>query len=159
MKLRIDSGSLHLLELAARMPFRYGIATLTRAPHAFLSLRLLVDGRPWGGGSADLPAPRGVTKDPRHSLQEEVAAMARVIEAALEHARGLEGESPFDIWEELHARQGRGGKEARRPPPLVNFGSSLVERALLEAFARSQGEAFWKLLHEDRLGIRLDRLH
>ena len=159
MKLRIDSGSLHLLELAARMPFRYGIATLTRAPHAFLSLRLLVDGRPWRGVSADLLPPRWFTKDPRQSLREEIAAMARVIEAALEHARGLEGGSPFEIWEELHARQGRWGKEARLPPLLVNFGSSLVERALLEAFARSQGEPFWKLLHEDRLGIRLDRLH
>ena len=59
--------------------------------------------------------------------------MARVIEAALEHARGLEGGSPFEIWEELHAKQGRWGKEARLPPLLKRVALHVEPRTAVAA--------------------------
>ena len=38
MKIRILEGDLHLIDLQTRMPFRYGIATMTHTPHAFVRL-------------------------------------------------------------------------------------------------------------------------
>ena len=34
MDIHIRDGDIHLLDLRTRMPFRYGIATMTHTPHA-----------------------------------------------------------------------------------------------------------------------------
>ena len=53
MKIHILSGDIHLTELRTRMPFRYGIATMTHAPHAFVRLHVEVGGRTSSGVAAD----------------------------------------------------------------------------------------------------------
>lgn len=40
MNLRVRASELFLHDLRLRMPFRYGIATMTRVPHLFLRLTL-----------------------------------------------------------------------------------------------------------------------
>ena len=42
---------------------------------------------------------------------------------------------------------------------LLIVGTSLVERALLEACCRAAEQPFWRLLRDNRLGIRLGELH
>ena len=45
MKVRILEGETRLINLRTRMPFKYGIATMTDVPYAFLHLRVEVDGK------------------------------------------------------------------------------------------------------------------
>ena len=54
MNLRIRAGAIHVVELQTRMPFKYGIATMTRAPHAFVRLDVEIDGVVTTGIAADL---------------------------------------------------------------------------------------------------------
>src|SRR5437870_451098 len=98
MAIRVDDGDIHVLDLKTRMPFKYGIATMTQAPHVFVRLHAEVDGDPSSGIAADHLPPKWFTKDPDRPVPEEVAEMARVIEHAVEVARGLTGRSAFDIW-------------------------------------------------------------
>src|SRR5262245_19378287 len=159
MTIRIRAGDIHVLDVQTRMPFKYGIATMTRAPHAFVRLHVDVDGALHTGIAADLLPPKWFTKNPDRALDDEVAAMSRVIAHAVNIAAGVEGDSAFTVWRQLWDAQSYWGLGEELPPLLVHFGTSLVERALIEACCRGAGMPFWRMLGENRLGIRLGDLH
>jgi hypothetical protein len=159
MKIHIRRGDLHLTELRTRMPFKYGIATMTRTPHAFVRLHAEIDGQLTTGVAADHLPPKWFTKDPARPIADEVDEMLRVIEHALDSAAGLRGDSPFAVWRQLHQAQAGWGEAANLPPLLTSFGTSLVERALIEAVCRAAGQPFPQALLTGLLGIRLGDIH
>ena len=125
--IRLVAAVLHRLELRARMPFRYGIATMTDVPQVIARLTFeLPGGREWGL-AADLLPPKWFTKDPRQPLDEEVAAMLGVIRGAIRRAADVRAATPFAFWREVHAAQGAWAAEAGCPPLLAHFGTSFVE--------------------------------
>jgi hypothetical protein len=159
MTIRVLDGDIHLIDLKTRMPFRYGIATMTEAPHAFVRLRVVVDEADETGVSADLLPPKWFTKEPAKPLDEEVDEMLLVIEHAVRAAAGLRAESVFGAWRQLWDEQDRWGREKGFPPLLTHFGTSLVERALIEAFCRKKGKPFHQLLQTNHFGIHVDAVH
>jgi L-alanine-DL-glutamate epimerase-like enolase superfamily enzyme len=159
MKIHIRDGDIHLTDVRTRMPFKYGIATMTEAPHAFVRLRVEVEGRPATGVSADSLPPKWFTKDPHRPLGDEVAEMLRVIEQAVRLAPGTRADSPFDAWRQLWDAQAAWGRGEGLPPLLTHFGTSLVERALLDAVCRHARQPFHRLLRDTALGIRLGDIH
>lgn len=153
---------MHRIELRARMPFRYGIATMTEVSHVVLALTFEIDGRAATGIAADHLPPKWFTKDPMRPLMEEVDDMLAVIRAAVSHARGVKVATVFDFWRELYAAQsawaktGAAGKAV--PPLLAHFGTSLVERALVDAFGRARGASLVTALQENIFGVDLGTL-
>src|SRR5688500_5014567 len=58
-------------DVKLRMPFRFGIVTLTEAPQAFVRVRIrLVDGTVARGMAAELLAPKWFDKDPALSNED-----------------------------------------------------------------------------------------
>ena len=158
MKVHIREGDIRLHDTKTRLPFKYGIATMTSAPHLFLRLRVEANGRLATGISADGLPPKWFTKDPSRPVNEEIHEMLRVIENALRLAVGLKADSAFGAWQELYDAQSAWGKSENLPPLLTQFGTSLVERALIDAICRSDGPRFHELLARGAFGVRLDRL-
>src|SRR5262245_18239453 len=110
MAIRILHGDVHLIDLQTRLPFKYGIATMTRAPQAFVRRMVEVDGRPATGISADLLPPKWFTKIAEKPLDEEISEMLDVIDHAVGCSAGMTGPCAFDIWEELFAVQDQWGR-------------------------------------------------
>ena len=156
MTIEVLGGDIHLIDLQTRLPFRYGIATMTEAPHAFVRLHVLVDGQHSTGVAADFLPPKWFTKVPETPLRTEILEMLTTIEVAVELSAGSRGETPFELWQDLYERQAEWGRRQEWPPLLVNFGMTLVERAMIEAVARARGISWFELLHGGGLGIRLD---
>lgn len=156
MRIKIERGDMHLIDLATRLPFKYGIATMTSAPHVFVRMFLQVDGQPTTGVAADHLPPKWFTKLPEQSIDSEIDDMLRVIERAVNLATGMQGASAFDCWQQLYEAQLDWGRDASLPPLLTNFGTSLVERALIEAVCRVRRMPFSRAIHENLLGLRLD---
>src|SRR5712692_12049439 len=102
MDIRILHGDIHLTDLRTRMPFKYGIATITSTPHAFFRLWVEIAGKVAVGIAADSLPPKWFTKDPARPLAEEIDEMLCVIEHGLDSARGLRGRSPFEVWHALY---------------------------------------------------------
>lgn len=159
MTLTIRETSIELIDLKTRMPFKYGIATMTEMPLAFVRVSVEVDGTEHEGVSSDLLPPKWFTKIPEKPPLEEITEMLSVIQNALNLARELKGPSPFEIWHQLHSAQDAWGKKSNHPPLLTHFGTSLVERALIDATARALETPFHSLLSNDLLGIDLGRIH
>lgn len=159
MKLRVQEGDIHLIDLQTRMPFKYGIATMTQMPMAFVRIALEMDGRTVFGVSSDLLPPKWFTKIPDSDVDAEVHEMLAVIARSLEISIGIEGESPFEIWQELYETQDIWSETDEVPPLLAHFGTSLIERAVIDAFCRGSADSFYRLLFSDRLGIDLGTVH
>jgi hypothetical protein len=85
--------------------------------------------------------------------------MARVIEHAVDLAEGVRAASAFDAWLAVHDAQAAWGQAEGLPPLLTQFGTSLVERALIEAVCRAAGRPFHELLRSDPFGMRLGDIH
>ncbi len=152
-------GDIHLHEVFARMPFRYGIATMTHMPHAFVRLTVRIDGVEQSGVAADHLPPKWFTKDPAKPPQVEVDEMLAVIRHALADVRGQSADSAFDLWLDLYRRQDEWANRGGVPPLLAHFGTSLVERAAIDAACRSARTPFWRMVRDGRLGVRLGAVH
>lgn len=159
MHIRVLEGYIHLTRLHTRMPFRYGIATLTEMPHAFFSLVAEIDGALVRGTAADSLPPKWFTKNPDATFASEIAAMLEVMQKALQLAVGSRGESVFTLWWDWQAAMAAWGKSMGLAPLLTQFGVSLAERALIDALARARGCCFFDLVRTNALGIRLDDMH
>ena len=92
--LRILDGEIRLLPLRTRMPFKYGIATMTDVPHAFVRVRCEIADRIVEGISADLLPPKWFTKDPLKPIAAEIDEMLEVIRHALAVAGADGGDLP-----------------------------------------------------------------
>src|SRR5439155_19137903 len=144
--IHIRGGDIHRIDIRLRMPFKYGIATMTGTPHVFIRLFVEVDGKPAVGIAADDLPPKWFTKDPARPLDEEVLEMLRVIQHAHQLARGMRGDSPFDVWRQLYEAQANWGRKEELPPLLTSFGTTLVERAMIEAVCRTVGKSLHSVL-------------
>jgi len=157
--IQLRDSELFRIQLKARMPFRYGIATMTEVPHVFLRLTFDIDGTPATGVSADHLPPKWFTKDPKRALDEEIEEMLLVLRTAVVNARQLSAATPFAFWRELYAAQAAWGVTNKIPPLLAQFGVTLVERALIDAFCRHTKTTLATALHENTFGIELGDIH
>src|SRR5262249_14022238 len=105
MSIHIEHGDIHRVDLRTRLPFRYGIVTMTETPHVFVRLRVRVDGTDSVGIPPDHLPPKWFTKDPNQPIADEIAAMVRVTQHAVETGAGVEGQTPFDVWKQLYKAQ------------------------------------------------------
>jgi len=158
MKVRILEGETRLINLRTRMPFKYGIATMTDVPYAFLKLSVEIDGQAHNGYAADNLPPKWFTKIPETPLGEEMIEMLRVIEHAREMAIGMEADSPFDLWLNLYEAQAQWGESENLAPLLSGFGTSMVERALIETTCRALGKPFAAAVADNDLGLSMDAI-
>lgn len=138
------------------MPFRYGIATMTELPHLFVTVTLKQS--MVRGIAADHLPPKWFTKDPTGSIPAESLQMRKVVEHAAELAQSLVGTSFFDFWTQLYSAQSAWARENRIPALLGNLGTSLLERALLDALGRQHQLPLIEMIRRDRLGLRLHQL-
>lgn len=150
---RITSATLFSKEVCTRLPFRYGIATMTHLPHVFLQVVLEGPRGESRGISADHLPPKWFTKDPDANIADEIATMRSVIVHAASTAKGISFANVFNLWRELWNAQDAWARAHSHPSLLAHFGTSLVERAVIDAFCRLQGITFADAVHGDHLGI------
>lgn len=154
---RIDA---RVTPVHTRIPFRYGIATMTEAPHVVLQLTLVrADGTSADGFSSEHLPPKWFTKDPNTSFAEEITDMVRVIERACAFATGLQAETAFSIWQELEELQHAWARKEEIPGLLASLGVALVERALIDANCRLIDAPFATALKTSELGFSPEAVH
>jgi hypothetical protein len=160
MTITLQQVDLHILNMRTRIPFKYGIATMTALPHIFIRVKLEVDGQARFGVVADHLPPKWFTKNPNTAFAEDINEMLLVIRSACELGQDLPPvETVFDLWREIYGLQAAWAMDEGYPPLLWGFGVSLVERAMIDAFCRATGIPFPKAVYENHLGIQLGELH
>ena len=158
-RLRIADDALFLRNITMRLPFRYGKAVLVAAP--LLHLRLVMegpDGKSVTGVAADMLPPKWFDKDPSKKFEDNINDLIAAVRIAgkvyRDAARG--GASPFDVWADAHPVVLRQGHEAGLNGLTSQFGSSIYERAVIDACGKCAGASFHAMLRNNILGIRPD---
>ena len=148
MEIRLASFAIVRHDLSTRMPFKYGIATMTHLPHVFIRVDATFERRTTHGISADHLPPKWFTKDADKDPLDEIEDMLRVIRSAGDKAKSITANSVFDFWLQLYTLQDAWGREQGIPPLLAHFGTSLIERAMIDAYCQHTGETFKTLLEQ-----------
>ncbi len=155
MRIALKESQLGLRNSTTRIPFRYGTAVLTRCPQATLRVVVECDGRDRAGFSGDCLPPSWFDKSPDKDFAQQIADMLRVIALAqrIFAERFAVGTDFFSTWLACQDEVRQQCDELSLPPLLASFGSSLVERAILDGACRRHGVGFAHAVRNNLFGI------
>ena len=160
MSIAVREFGFFIRNLTLRVPFRYGITTMTRVPHLVLRLVVEIDGALQHGFAADNLPPKWFTKNPDSMFGDEIADMLEVARHAAETVCTLPpAASAFALWRELWRAQKAWAPTRQFPPLLSSLGVSLVERAVIDAFCRATRQPLAHAIRENTFGVDLGELH
>src|SRR4029079_5197408 len=140
VKLKIVAIEFLERDVRLRMPFRFGVATLTESPQAFVRARIRTeDGHEAEGAAAELLAPKWFDKKPTLSNEDNYEQLRASLRSARERylAHGFES-----AWR--HSSPGKGLVE--------NYGPALIDRAVLDALLRALGISFYQAIQQNIVG-------
>jgi hypothetical protein len=160
-RLRVLNVELRVLPMRTRIPFRYGITTLTAVPHLFVQATVEVDGQVAQGFTSEGLPPKWFTKNPRSTNEQDLQDMLAVIESAAAIAP-LVAQRPatyFEIWQAMQERQGAWAGPLGHPPLLWHFGVSLMERAVLDALCRKVRMPLHACIQAGALAVNWSEIH
>ncbi|MEM9802121.1 MAG: hypothetical protein AAGA20_17485 [Planctomycetota bacterium] len=162
MLLRPTSLRLVTRRCRTRLPFRFGITTMTEAPMLVAELRADTDSGPATGYAAELLVPKWFSKDERTSVEDDrgdlIAAARSAFDEVQAFGAACGGATAFDLW--LHAQMAcvERPSVAAADRLVRTFGVSLVERAIIDAACRVREALFFDVLDSHGLGIRFGEI-
>ena len=149
--------TLHERPVKLRLPFRFGVVTLTECPQAFVRARIeLADGRGAVGMAAEMMAPKWFDKDLALTNEDNFEQLR----AALRIARGayLSDGSPATAFGHFERHHGACLAEGARQgfnPLLASYGPAQVDRAVLDALCRALGLSFYDAVRANVPGMAI----
>ena len=162
IEIRIVDSVAGIANAYARMPFRFGVITMRASP--LFTLALTVEdraGRRATGYAADFLAFRWFDKRPEKSLADNCRDLIRTVEVAcgLYHEVGRRGcATPFRLFLDSYSEIERIALAEGFNRLGAAFGSSMLERATIDAVGRLRGRSWFELAHGGELGIELAAL-
>jgi len=142
-----------------RLPFRFGVVTLTECPQAFARARIeLPDGTSEWGTAAELMAPKWFDKDLALSNEDNFNQLRDVLRLARECY--LADASPASAFGHFARNHDGCMKEAGSRgfnPLLASYGPALLDRAIFDALCRARGLSFYEAIQANLPGIAATR--
>jgi len=158
--LRIRELQLFERPVRLRLPFRFGVVTLTECPQAFVRARLeLPDRRTGWGAAAELMAPKWFDKNLQLTNEDNFEQLRTVLRTAREAY--LADSTPATAFGHFARHHGAHQADSARRgfnPLLAAYGPALVDRAVLDALCRLQGVSFYDAVRSNLPGIAFDGL-
>jgi L-alanine-DL-glutamate epimerase-like enolase superfamily enzyme len=159
-QLRVVAIEQYERDVQLRLPFRFGVVTLTAAPQAFVRARVrLADGREGSGVAAELLAPKWFDKnlaltneDNFQQLRDAIAIAARAYTSDAT-ARTAFGHYAAHYSSHIDACARRGLN-----PLVACFGPALIDRAVLDAVCRLLGMSFFDAMRGNVAGMAVSAL-
>ncbi|MCW8129400.1 MAG: hypothetical protein KIS92_03365 [Planctomycetota bacterium] len=163
LALRPVAFEVRLRNTRTRMPFRYGPTVLTACPIAHLWLT--VEG-PGGarveGLAGDALAPGWYDKRPNRTYRQDIAELSAALNEAGSVLLGLAKAGPrcvWDFWKELYAHQIAWARKNDYTDLTGNFGTTMFERAMIDAAGKLAGKTYHALVKENLLGLDPGAIH
>jgi hypothetical protein len=141
-------------DVKLRLPFRFGIVTLTQAPQAFVRARIALEGgkESWGA-AAELLAPKWFDKDPALTNEQNFGQLRLALRLAREAYLAGGENTAFGHWS-LHYQSHIDNCARQNLNSLTAcFGPALIDRAVLDALCRGLGISFYDAIRKNAAGI------
>ena len=138
-----------------RLPFRFGVITVTHGVQAIVRVRVrLADGREGDGYAAEALGAKWFDKNPAWSDEQNVEQLRKSIELASTVYRHAPAMTAFDLFAEHYRAQLEAGAALALVPLVASYGLALLDRAVLDALCRLEGLSFWTAVRRNLPGLR-----
>jgi hypothetical protein len=153
-RLRLTQASFHERPVKLRLPFRFGVVTLTEAPQAFVRVRVrLADGREGEGISAELLVPKWFDKSPALTNDDNFDQLRRSLDFARRHLLDAGTDTAFGLSAAVETAQHAACAQAGLNGLVASFGLALIERAILDALGRLERTSVFELVRSNRIAL------
>jgi hypothetical protein len=145
---------LHERDVHLRMPFRFGVVTLTEAPQCFVRVRIeLADGRSQWGAAAELLAPKWFDKSQALSNESNFDQLRLALRLATGAYMDGKARTAFGHFAAHYSEQIEAGATHGLNSLVANFGPAQLDRAVLDALFLSLGCSFYDGMRDNLADI------
>ena len=152
---RITKIELYERAVVLRLPFRFGVVTLTQCPQAFVRARIeLPGGASAWGAAAELMAPKWFDKNLALSNEDNFNQLRAVLKLARD-AYLTEGSatSAFGHFARHYDSHLAASIQRGYNPLLASYGPALIDRAVLDALCRAKEVSFYAAMQANLAGV------
>jgi hypothetical protein len=155
MKVKLEEVERSERHVKMRLPFRFGVITVTDATQAVIRVRLsLPDGRTSHGVAAEALAAKWFEKSPQYTDEQNLQQLRQSLGLAIELYRARGPGLPFDLFVDTYEEQKKRGAELGLNPLVAAYGLALLDRAILDALGRATNRSFADMIRGNLPGIR-----
>ncbi|MEP7029343.1 MAG: mandelate racemase [Pseudolabrys sp.] len=153
-RLTLLDASFYERPVKLRLPFRFGVVTLTQAPQLFVRARIkLSDGREGEGVAAELLVPKWFDKNPDLSNDDNFNQLRRALGLARRRFMSIDAGAAFALSAAVDAPHRAECETSGLNGLVASFGLALIERAVIDALGRIMQQTAAELVRGNALGI------
>ncbi|MBI3736338.1 mandelate racemase, partial [Candidatus Sumerlaeota bacterium] len=162
IRLKIKSAEARIEDVHLRMPFKFGIATLTDVPK--FTVRVVAEdakGKSIIGYSSDMLPALWFDKAPEKTIDQKVEDQITMAQIAMDQylKLGASPMTPFELWWAAYPVIKKMAADRGINALTAGFGSSFAERATIDAACRLAGVPFFNAVQDNLLGIQGHLVH
>ena len=137
-----------------RLPFRFGVLTVTEGRQAIIHARIrLEDGTEAEGHAAETLAAKWFDKDPALTDDQNVDQLRRALQTATDAYLAAGPSTAFGLSAGCCAPHLAQGAREGLNPLVAGYGPALLDRAVLDAVCRARGTGFYAAMRSNLPGI------
>ena len=154
MKVKLEAADRFERDFVLRLPFRFGVITVTHGTQAILRVRIaLEDGRTSEGVAAEALAAKWFEKSPQFTDAQNHDQLRQALQLAIDSYMAQGFRSPFGLYAGAYREQIAKGAALGLNPLVAAYGPALLDRAILDAVGRAEGKSFARMIAENVPGI------
>jgi hypothetical protein len=155
-RVRIEAVECFERDFKLRLPFRFGVITLTEGTQAVIRATVaLEDGRTSVGVAAESLAAKWFDKSPAFSDAQNLDQLRQALGVAVDLYRSRGWSTPFGLYADTYGDQLARGASLGLVPLVASYGPALLDRAILDAVGRAEGLSFAEAIRRNRAGIHI----
>ncbi|NDH64516.1 MAG: mandelate racemase, partial [Alphaproteobacteria bacterium] len=154
MKVKLDQVDRFERDVRLRLPFRFGVITVTESIHAIVRVRIsLGDGRTSEGVAAEALGAKWFEKSPAFTDTQNLDQLRQSLDIAIGHYKARGSDTPFGLFAGTYRQQHARGAELGLNPLVASYGPALLDRAILDALGKATGQSFAQMITTNVPGI------
>jgi hypothetical protein len=158
-KLRLIDVERRERRVKLRLPFRFGVITVTEAVQAVIRATIeLADGRRATGVAAESLAAKWFDKNLALSDEQNLAQLRQSLDIAIRLYRDAGLATPFGHFAGSYRAQLAQGAALALNPLVAGYGPALLDRAILDAVGRATGRSFQDMIRNNLVGMHVGEL-
>jgi len=153
-KVKVESVERFERDVKLRLPFRFGVITMTEATQAVLRVKIsLADGRSGAGVAAETLAAKWFDKNLALTDDQNLEQLRQALDVAIELYRARGASTPFGLFADTYRDQLARGAALQLNPLVASYGPALLDRAIIDAVGRVLGLSFADMIRANLPGM------
>jgi hypothetical protein len=158
-RLKLESVERFERDVKLRLPFRFGVITVTEATQAVIRARVAFsDGRVAEGVAAETLAAKWFDKNPNLSDDQNLDQLRQALDLAVELYTDRGWSTAFGLYADTYRDQLTRGAALGLNPLVAGYGPALLDRAILDALGQARGLSFAAMVRANLPGMAVTTL-